>query len=184
MIYKSQQEIQDILEGGALLGKVMDVLISKVAPGVTTLELDKLAYDLIVSYGGRPSFLNSQPSFADKPFPATLCTSINEGVVHTPATLNVTLQEGDVLKLDLGMEYKGLYTDMARTVPVGKISREAKLLLSATQQALEDAIASLEVGQSLYSIGPAVKKVADEHKLGIVRDLVGHGVGTKIHEDP
>lgn len=183
MIIKTQEEIAILREGGNILGSIMDALIERVRPGVTTNELDAFAEQLMREAGGVSAFKGYKPSFGHEPFPTVLCTSLNEEIVHTPANKNVTLKEGDVLGIDVGFKYKGMFTDMARTVPVGNISAEARRLLLATQDALDAAIHALQIGETLYRVGEAVEHVT-KGQFGIVRDLVGHGVGKEIHEAP
>ncbi len=183
MIIKTQEEIQLIKEGGHILGRIMDAVIERVRPGVTTDELDAYAEQLMREAGGEPAFKGYKPSFGHEPFPTALCTSVNEQIVHTPANTGRVLQEGDIIGIDVGFKYKGMFTDMARTVPVGAIGAQARDLLLTTQAALEAAIDSLQVGGTLYSVGEAVEGVV-RGRYGIIRDLVGHGVGKEIHEEP
>lgn len=184
IIIKTEQEIDLIRQGGHILADVIDKVIAKVKPGVSTLELDLYAEKLMLDAGATPAFKGYAPSFADTPYPSTLCLSINDEIVHAPAEPFRVLQEGDILGIDIGLKYKNYYTDMARTVPVGKISEEARQLLLTTQACLAAAIGAVKVGGRLWDIGDAVEKVAEEGGYGIVQDLVGHGVGHEIHEDP
>jgi len=184
IIIKTQQEIDLIRQGGHILAEVTDKIIAKVKPGVSTLELDEYAEELMLQAGAAPAFKGYAPNFADTPYPSTLCLSINDEIVHAPAEPSRILQEGDILGIDIGLKYKNYYTDMARTVPVGKISEEARQLLLTTQASLDAAIAAVKVGGRFWDIGDAVEKVANEGGYGIVQDLVGHGVGKEIHEDP
>lgn len=183
-IKKSAEEIELIRQGGHILAEVTDKVIAMVKPGVTTQELDEYAEKLMREAGGEPAFKGYAPSFADEAYPSTLCLSINDEIVHAPPLPSRVLAEGDILGIDIGLKYKGMFTDMARTVPVGNISKEARELLLATEEALAAAIASVAVDKSFYGIGQAVEAVADKYGYGVVRDLVGHGVGVKIHEEP
>jgi methionyl aminopeptidase len=184
IIYKSQEEIGLIREGGHIMGEIMDQLIALVVPGVTTGELEDAAEKLMIKAGGTPAFKGYRPSFAVSGFPSALCTSINHEIVHAPAVPSRKLKEGDVLGIDVGFFYKGFYTDMARTVPVGKISAEAEKLLRVTQEALAKGIEAVQLGQTVYEIGAAVEDFAKSQGVSVITDLVGHGVGKEIHEDP
>lgn len=184
MIIKTQNEINLIREGGKILGEIMDILIEKVVPGANVTEIDALAEKLMREAGGEPAFKGYKPDFSSLVFPTTLCVSIDEQIVHTPANTNRILKEGEILSIDIGFKYKRLYTDMARTIPVGRISNEARELLLTTQRSLEAAINVIdEKNGTLYDIGDAVENVVNG-KYGIIKDLVGHGVGKKIHESP
>lgn len=183
-IKKTVKEIDLIRQGGHILAEVTDKVIAMVKPGVSTQELDEYAEKLMRQAGGEPAFKGYAPTFADEAYPSTLCLSLNEEIVHAPPLPSRILEEGDILGIDVGLKYKGMYTDMARTVPVGNISKEARQLLLATEEALAEAIASVAVGKTFYAIGEAVEKVAAKYGYGVVRDLVGHGVGKEIHEEP
>ena len=151
-------------------------------PGISTAELNKFAEDAIYKVGGIPAFKN-YPANSDNSFPAGLCTSRNEEVVHGIPSEKVILEEGDIISLDIGMKYKGLFTDMAKTVPVGKISPELERLSRITKEALYKGLAEVKPGNTLADIGEAVQKHAEAAGYGVVRDLVGHGVGHEVHED-
>lgn len=184
MIIKTQEEIQKIKEGGKILAEIVDELIVLTKPGASTADLDAYAEKRMLDAGGFPAFKGYHPSFSSTPFASTVCTSINQEIVHAPAVPGRILKEGDILGIDIGLKYKGMFTDMARTVPVGKISEEARNLLLTTQESLNRAIATLKVGSTLFEIGKAVQELAEKRGYGVVRDLVGHGVGKEIHEDP
>ena len=185
MIYfKTAQDINILQEGGKKLGLILKKVGQAVQPGISTADLDKLAFDLICECGGKPSFLNYQPSFADKPFPSSLCTSINETVVHGLPSKEKRLKEGDVISLDLGMEYKGLFTDTAITVKVGQIKPIYEKLIKVTRESLNQAIQASKVGNTLGDVGYAIEKYVEKNGFVVVRDLVGHGVGYYPHEDP
>jgi methionyl aminopeptidase len=179
---KTKQEIENLAEGGKLLAEVLQVVVEGVKPGVTTEELDRLAESLILSHGGKPSF-KGYAAFGAPPYPATLCTSVNEEVVHGIPSKKV-LKEGDIIGLDIGMIYKGLYTDMAVTVPVGTIDPESQKLIEVTKKSLDIAIAQVKAGAYVGDIGAAVQEYLEGQSFGVVRDLVGHGVGYEVHEDP
>ncbi len=179
---KTQEEIDKIKEGGKILNRILLQTAELVRPGVSTWELNTFAEQEIFKAGGKPSF----KGYGNKGhlFPAGLCTSVNSVVVHGVPSKERILKEGDIIGLDIGMEYKGLFTDTAITVPVGKISEKAQNLLSLTKKALAIGIAEAKIGNKVGDIGAAVQKVADDNKLGIIRDLVGHGVGHAVHEEP
>ncbi len=182
--YKSQEQIDALAEGGALLARILDEIIAQVRPGASTADLDRLAVRRMREVGGEPSFLNYKIAREVTPFNSAVCTSINEEVVHAPAHPGRVLTEGDVLGLDIGFIYKNLYTDMAKTVPVGKVSQEAYSLMSVTQEALMKGIEQVREGNTIADISKAIEKHVMKFGYGIVRDLVGHGVGFKVHEDP
>ena len=177
---KTSEEIKTIKEGGVILAGILDKLKSEVKPGVDTLYLDELAEKLIREKSGRPSFKH----YGDPPFSSTICASINEEVVHAPASKNKILKEGDILSIDIGMEYKGLYTDMAVTAPVGKVSSEAKRIMEVTKKSLYIGIAEVKPWAPLNNIGKAVQKYVEGQGYSIVRNFSGHGVGYEVHEDP
>src|SRR3989344_2770352 len=179
----TENEIETLAEGGKILSAVLWQVTKEVKPGVSTLELDKLAEDLLRKDGAEPAFLG----FAERgsrPYPASLCTSVNEELVHCIPSKNKILQAGDIISLDLGACYKNLITDMAITVPVGKISSNVKKLLTVTEQCLAIAIAEAKEGSTTGDIGHAIETLAAEEKFAVIRDLVGHGVGHTVHEEP
>ena len=180
---KTEEEIKILREGGKILSRIIKDLAEKVKPGVLTKDLDWLAENSILKVGGKPAFKNYKPDFAVRAYPATLCASVNETVVHGIPN-NQPLQEGDILSLDLGMEYKGLFTDMAITVGVGKISPQAKKMIEVTRKALESAIKECEVGSSLGDVGYAIERYVRNQGFREIRMLTGHGVGYQPHEDP
>lgn len=181
---KSQSEIRLLKQGGKILADVLGVVKARVKPGITTGELDQLVEELILTKGGQPSF----KGYGEKgnPYPATLCTSVNEQVVHgIPG--DYILKSGDIVGLDVGMRYpkdSGLFTDMAITVPVGKISQRAKGLIKVTKQALDIWIKNIKAGADLHQIARLVQEHIESAGYSVIRDLVGHGVGHAVHEDP
>jgi methionyl aminopeptidase len=180
---KTADEIARFRESGKRLATALAAIIESVRPGVTTAEIDTLAEKLIRSAGGSPVFKGYGAEYGT-PFPASLCTSINDEVVHgIPNALRV-LRDGDILKLDIGMRYEGMVTDMARTVAVGNISDEAKRLLAVTEESLAIGIAALRPGGRLSEYSRAVQRYVESNGFSVVRDLVGHGVGRELHEDP
>ncbi len=174
---KTTQEINILREGGKILHEILYAVAAKVQPGVTGLELNKIAEELIVKAGAKPSFKNYRA------FPNSLCVSINKTVVHGIPSKE-PFKEGDIVGLDLGIKYKGLYTDMALTVPVGKISKEASKLLEVTKKSLAIAISQVGPNKGIEEIGKAIEKFVKPYGYGIVQDLAGHGVGRAVHEDP
>jgi methionyl aminopeptidase len=183
VIIKTPEQIEKIREGGKILAKVLDMVAKKVTPGISTYELDKYAHDLIVEGGDIPAFLNYRPVGAPSAFPATICISVNNEIVHGIPKKNRILKEGDIVSLDLGLRHKGFFTDHAVTVPVGKISKKDEKLLETTKKALEIGIWAAIGGATVGDIGYAIESFVNG-KYGIVRELAGHGVGVKIHEDP
>lgn len=174
---KTDSEIAILQEGGKILSQILRAVAEEVRPGISGLELNQLAEKLIAEAKAKPSFKNYRG------FPSALCVSVNQTVVHGIPNKQ-TLQEGDIVGLDLGLKYKGLYTDMALTVGVGKISKEAQQLLNVTKKSLEIAISQVGPGKGLEDIGRAIEKFIKPHGYGIVQDLAGHGVGRAVHEDP
>jgi len=174
---KTPEEVEIIAEGGKILAKIMKELENNVKPGITTKELDRLAESLIFKYGGECSFKGYQN------FPACLCTSINEEIVHAVPSDRV-LKEGDIISLDIGMEYKGFHTDMAITLPVGKINPETKRLIEVTKKALEIGIEKVKPENKIGDISRAIQKYVESQGFNVVRELCGHGIGREIHEDP
>lgn len=170
-------------EGGRRLAEVLRSLASAARAGVTTKSLDRVAYQLIHKAGAKPAFLHYRPAGARRAYPYTLCASVNTVVVHGQPSEYV-LKDGDLLKLDLGLVYKGLFLDAALTVGIGKISREAKRLMAATEEALGAAIAASTVHGTLGDVGFAVAAVAKKNKCSVADGLTGHGIGRALHEDP
>lgn len=185
IIIKTKEEIEIIREGGKILAYVLNQVSKKVIPGVSTKELDEYAEKLIHEKGAKPAFKNYKPEGAKTPFPATLCISINNEVVHGIPAHRI-LKEGDIVAIDCGVNYKGYFTDMAITLPVGEISKEDKKLLEITREALMIGIKQAKIGKRTGDIGFAIESFVkkQKHKYGIVDILSGHGVGKYIHEDP
>ncbi|MES2930896.1 MAG: type I methionyl aminopeptidase [Patescibacteria group bacterium] len=183
VIIKTKEQIDMLREGGRRLGAIVAKVAGKVAPGVTTFELDEYARMLIRDGGDEPAFLNYKPEGHGKPFPAALCTSINNEVVHGIPNKNRILKEGDIISIDLGLKHKGFYTDHAITVPVGMISKKDRQLLDDTKEALDIGIWAAKNGKTVGDIGHAIESFVHK-RYGIIRELSGHGVGISIHEDP
>lgn len=184
IIIKTQQEIDILREGGKRLASILHKVKEKVAPGVSTKELDECAHKLIKDMGDEPAFLNYRPEGAPAPYPASLCVSINDEVVHGIPGKSRLLKEGDIVSIDLGLKHKGLFTDMALTVPIGNVTPASAKLLKVTEQALQVGIDAAEAGNTVGDIGYAIQNFVAPHKYGIVEVLSGHGVGRSIHEDP
>ncbi len=181
---KTLEEIKVLRKGGKILASVLYQVAEKAKPGIATTELDEWAEKLIRENGGEPSFKNYK-TFQDKiPFPASLCVSVNNEIVHGIPSKDRILKEGDIVSLDLGMKYKNLYTDMAITVGVGKINKQAKKLIEITEKSLAEGIRIIKERNYIGDIGFAIQKYVEKKGFSVVRKLVGHGVGYKAHEDP
>lgn len=181
---KTIDEIKILKEGGHKLALVLQKVAKYVKPGVKASELDAIAYEQIIKLGGYPSFLNYKPEFIKSAFPNTLCVSVNDVIVHGIPTESLILHHGDIVSLDIGMKYQGLFTDTAITVGVGRISDEDKKLITVTRNALKEAIKVACYGNTLGDIGYAIINYVKKHNLKVIKDLVGHGVGYDVHEDP
>ncbi len=176
---KSAREIDLMAQGGQILARTVELLRGSVRPGMSTLDLDKLAEDFIRSHeGATPAFKGLYG------FPGSICSSINNEIVHGIPSARRVLKEGDVISIDVGVGYKGYFTDSATTVPVGQVSHEATRLLDVTQRALDAGIAAAVLGNHVGDIGAAVQAVVEAAGLSVVRDLVGHGIGVEFHEEP
>jgi methionyl aminopeptidase len=180
---KTKEEIQILREGGKRLASILATLATQVKPGVKTRDLDDEARRLIQEYGDNPAFLNYRPKGARLAYPAALCVSVNDEIVHgIPSQYEI--KEGDVVTLDLGLVHAGLFTDSAITLAVGPVPEEVQLLLDRTKKALDLAIAQAVVGKTVGDIGFAVEQYIKPFGYGIIEDLAGHGVGYAVHEDP
>ncbi|QSQ26922.1 type I methionyl aminopeptidase [Pyxidicoccus parkwayensis] len=175
---KSREEIALMRQAGRIVCEILDALEAAVAPGVTTWELDALAAELTARKGARPAFKGYLG------FPCVLCASINEEVVHGIPSRTRKLAEGDLMKLDFGVSYRGFFGDSARTVPVGKVSAEARALMEATRESLHKAIQAMLPGNHLGDIGHAVQRHVEARGYSVVRGFTGHGIGRKLHEHP
>jgi methionyl aminopeptidase len=174
---KSQREIEIMRRSGKITAKTLTALMAAAKPGMTTGQLDKLAEESIRSMGGVPTFIGYNG------YPSSICASVNDEVVHGMPGERV-LQNGDVLSIDIGTTLEGYVSDSAITIPIGQVSEAAKRLLKVTQECLMLGIAEMTVGKHVGDIGYAVQQHAESHGYGVVRALVGHGVGRKMHEDP
>lgn len=175
---KSEREIQLMRESCKILAKVYEELEKAIRPGISTKELDTLAEELIRSYDCIPNFLNYNG------FPATICASVNEAVVHGIPDRHTILRDGDIISIDCGCIYKGYHSDAARTYAVGNISPEVQKLMDVTKQSFFEGIKMAKAGNHLYDISNAIDDYVTPYGYGIVKDLVGHGIGTDLHEDP
>lgn len=184
MIAKTQNEIESLRTAGRYLAEVLRDVSQLALPGVSTAALDIAAETAIRSRGCTPAFLGYRPDGAEHPFPAVLCVSVNEEIVHGIPREDRLLEEGDIVTLDLGLSYEGYFVDSAVTLPVGECSEEDIALMDATQRATEEAIAAAQMGGHIGDIGAAVEKVAKETGFSIVEDLGGHAVGKAVHEQP
>ncbi len=186
VIIKTPEEIAILREGGSRLAAILQKVAKKVAPGVSTYDLDQYAYELIKEGGDESAFLGYKPEGQSKAYPASLCTSVNNEIVHGIPSKMKILKEGDIISLDLGIKHNGLFTDHAITVPVGpanKLNKASRELLEMTHEALLVGIEAAKGGNTVGDIGHAIESFVNR-KYGIVRELSGHGVGRKIHEDP
>jgi methionyl aminopeptidase len=176
---KSSREIELMAQGGKILGQTIAKLRDSVRPGISTAELDAIAEAFIRSHeGATPAFKGLYG------FPGSICTSINDEIVHGIPSKKRVLKEGDIISLDVGVGYKGFFTDSAMTVPVGTVDSRTKELLAVTAESLEAGIAAATLGNHIGDIGAAVQAVVEAAGFSVVRDLVGHGIGVEFHEEP
>ncbi len=183
---KSKEEIEILKKGGHRLASILKEVSKKVLPGVSTKELDDLAFSLAKEGGDKPAFLNYKPDGARYPFPASLCVSINDEIVHgiPNGETEKILKEGDIVTIDMGLIHQGLITDHAVTLPVGKIDKEASKLIETTKEALTRGVKAARGGNTVGDIGFAVESFARPLGFGLAEGLAGHGVGYEVHEDP
>ena len=208
---KTPEDIKTIRQGGKILAGILDKLCKTAKAGVTTEELDVLAEKLMHQAGGEPAFKGYKPNNERTAFSTTICACLNNEVVHAPAVPSRMLKDGDLLKIDIGMRWpvsscttpnpsserrgtisspfegeagRGLFTDMARTVMIGKVDQRARELVRVTEKALQMGIKQVRAGHRVSHISKAIEKFVEKYGFGIVRELVGHGVGYKIHEPP
>ena len=185
MIVRTPEERAGIIESGRRLAAILEVLEGMIAPGVSTQALEDAALRLILEGGDQPAFKGYTPEGARRPFPAALCVSVNEEVVHgIPNEDARILREGDIVSLDFGISHDGFITDSAVTVPVGKVSKEAAALIDATERALEEGIKAARPGARIGDISSAIGAVFKGTPFSIVKVLGGHAVGRKVHEEP
>lgn len=178
VIIKSQHEIELMREAGKILAIVHEEMAKIIRPGISTMDINKKGEEVIRSYGCIPSFLNYNG------FPASICVSVNDAVVHGVPRKNKILKEGDIVSLDAGVIYKGYHSDAARTHAVGQISEEDRKLIEVTRQSFFEGIKMAKAGNHLFDISKAIQTYAESFGYSVVRDLVGHGVGKDLHEEP
>jgi methionyl aminopeptidase len=184
MIAKTGDEIKNLREAGKRMAQVVREVLALVAPGVSSMTLEAAARAATARLDAVPSYLGYKNKDEGTSYPAALCVSINNDIAHSPPTPGKILREGDIVSVDFGLSYKGFFMDTAHTLAVGQADEKAKNLLRGTQEALAAGIAEAQVGGHVGDIGAAVAAVAKKYKLGIVKDLRGHGVGAGVHEDP
>lgn len=175
---KSKSEIEKMRVAGRITRDALNLVEKHIKPGISTLELDKIAYDFIRKQGAEPSFLHYNG------FPASICASPNSWVVHGIPSKNVILKEGDIISIDMGACKNGYHGDAARTYPVGKISGEAQRLIDVTKQSFFEGIKYATHGAKLGDVSAAIQEYVEDNGYSVVRDLVGHGIGRNMHEDP
>ena len=175
---KSPREIELMREAGRILAKTHEELAKNLRPGMSTWDIDHMGEEIIRSYGCIPSFKNYNG------YPASICVSVNDEVVHGIPHKEHFLDEGDIVSLDAGVIYKGYHSDAARTYGIGQIDDDAKKLIEVTRQSFFEGIKFAKAGNHLNDISAAIQKYAESFGFGVVRDLVGHGIGSHLHEDP
>lgn len=196
---KAKEEVALITQGGKLMGEILEKLAAMVRPGISAWEIDCEAERLILEAGGRPAFKGYKPHGVGTIFPSTICACVNDELVHGFATKEKILKDGDIFSIDIGMEWpyrshksevisqkshRGYFTDTALTIAVGKIPEKTQQLINVTRKALEMGIEQCRPGNTIADIGRAIQTYVEPQGYGIVRDLVGHGVGHAVHEDP
>jgi methionyl aminopeptidase len=182
-LLKNDDELRRVRASGARLAAVLGLVMAEARPGRSTAELDLLAERLIRERDALPVF-KGYAGGNHRPFPASICTSLNEEVVHGIPRKDRVLRDGDVLKIDIGLRFEGLVTDMARTLAIGAVTTEAQKLIRVTKESLRRGIAALKPGRPLVEYSRAVQNYVEENGFSVIRDLVGHGVGHELHESP
>lgn len=180
---KTPEQIHIMREAGKHHARILNELEELIIPGISALELNAAAEEKVRAIGAEPSFLNYQPDYTYPLYPASLCVSINEEVVHGIPTAEMIIREGDIVSIDLGLKYKGLFTDSARTIIVGEVSKEKEQLVQDTREALMLGINAAQPGNTVGDIGHAIESF-NAGRYGNVKELSGHGVGIAVHEDP
>jgi len=181
---KSAAEIALMDEANRIIRRILVDLRSYIRPGVSTMDVDRFAEQRIRDAGGVPAFLGYPHPGGGRSFPGTVCASINDEVVHGIPSGRAILREGDILSVDVGINYKGYYGDAAETYPVGRIGAEAQKLLDVTREALMRAVAQARPNRRISDIGHAVQSHVEAHGFSVVREFVGHGIGSRLHEEP
>jgi methionyl aminopeptidase len=184
MVLKSPAEIAIMHEANRIIRRIFDELTDRVRPGVTTAEIDRFAEQRILEAGATPAFKGYPHRGDGRDFPGSVCTSVNDEVVHGVPSRQIVLKEGDIVSVDLGVLYKGYYGDSAETFAVGEISDEARTLLQVTREALQRGVAQARPGNRVSDIGHAVQRHVEDAGFSVVREFVGHGIGANLHEDP
>ena len=175
---KSAQQVEKMRKSCLLTKECMDLLEKNIRPGINTKQLDKIAYDFYKSKGATPNFLNYNG------YPGTICASVNDEVVHGIPSKHRVLKDGDIISIDMGCILDGWHSDMARTFAVGNISAQAQKLIDVTRESFFEGVKYIKHGAKLGDVSEAIQRHAESHGYGVVRDLVGHGVGQSLHEDP
>ena len=175
---KSAQQIEKMREACAITKAALDLLRDNIKPGISTAQLDKIAHEFILSKGAKPNFLHYNG------YPASICASVNDVVVHGIPRKDIILKEGDIISIDMGAVKNGFHGDAARTFPVGEISARAKKLIDVTRESFFEGIKHLKHGAKLGDVSYAIQSYVEENGFSVVRDLVGHGIGESLHEDP
>lgn len=182
---KTKEEIEKLKTGGQILAKILQELKQDLKPGVSSFFLNEKGHRLMKEAGGKPSFLGYTPTGANRPYPGAICLSINDEIVHgIPNETEKILKDGDVVTLDAGLIYEGLFTDHAITIVLGEVDKKIRELISRTEEALYAGIKQARVGNRIGDIGSAISKVAESANLSVIESLTGHGVGYGVHEDP
>lgn len=184
IIIKTRDEIEKIRESSRIVAEVLQTLREFVRPGITTWALNKKAEEVIKKRKARAAFKGYRPSFGSGAYPAALCVSINEEVIHGIPSKKRVIKEGDIVSMDVGVCYRGYYGDGATTVAVGRVDKRVEELLKVTEEALYRGIEAAQVGNRVGDISHAVQSHVESHGFSVVREFVGHGVGVKIHEEP
>lgn len=184
IVRKNSKELEHMRRSGLLVWNILQDLAKMVVEGVTTQDLEAAAEKMVKDAGARPAFKGYYTQAAGTKYPFVLCTSVNEEIVHGMPSAKRKLKKGDIVSIDTGVQLDGYFGDSAITVPVGEISEETKRLLRITQEALELAIEKAREGNRLFDICGAVQKHVEDNGFSVVREMVGHGIGTKLHEEP
>jgi methionyl aminopeptidase len=180
---KTAAELELLRESGRIAAEILKKVTERVSPGITTKELDELAQELIISHGVKPAFYGQKSGKNGEPYPVVLCSSVNEAVVHGVPS-DYILKDGDIVGLDFGVIFRGWYSDLAVTLPVGEISQDARRLIDVTKRAFRQGLKKVHPGSTTGDIGNTIQRWVESHGYQVVRDLCGHGVGSELHEEP
>ncbi len=184
LVLKSPTEIETMDRANRIIREILDSLAEVIRPGASTLDVDRYAEERVRAAGVKPAFKGYPHPSGGQPFPGTICTSLNDEVVHGVPSATVILREGDILSVDLGVVLHGYFGDSARTYPVGTISEQALRLLQVTDESLRLGLAQARAGNRVSDIGHAVQTHVEKHGFSVVREFVGHGIGAHLHEEP